>query len=41
MQQMAKVTPGARYVEIPDAGHVANINQPEAFNSALADFLDL
>jgi len=41
MQEMAKVTPGAQYVEIPDAGHVSNINQPEAFNAALAAFLDL
>lgn len=41
MRQMAKVTPGARYVEIPDAGHLANIDQPEAFNAALAEFLDL
>ncbi len=41
MQEMARVTPGARYVEITSAGHVANINQPEAFNSALADFLGL
>ncbi|PQO22081.1 3-oxoadipate enol-lactonase [Rhodobacteraceae bacterium WD3A24] len=41
MQEMAKVTPGARYVEVPDAGHVSNINQPKAFNSALAAFLEL
>jgi len=41
MRQMAKVTPGARYVEIPDAAHLANINRPEAFNAALAEFLDL
>lgn len=41
MQDMAKVTPGARYVEIPDAGHVANINQPEAFNRAVAEFLEI
>ena len=41
MQEMAQATPGSRYVEIPDAGHVANINQPEAFNQALAEFLGL
>jgi len=41
MQEMARVTPGAKYVEIPDAGHVANINQPAAFNAALAAFLDI
>jgi len=30
---------GARYVEIPEAGHLANIEQPEAFTRALNDFL--
>lgn len=39
MQDMAKATPGATYVEIPQAGHVSNINQPEAFNAAVAQFL--
>lgn len=41
MREMASVTPGAIYVEIPDAGHVANINQPDAFNAALTEFFDL
>jgi len=41
MRQMAEVTPGARYVEIPAAGHVSNINRPEAFNAAVAEFLGL
>lgn len=41
MQEMAGVTPGSTYVEIPDAGHVANINQPAAFNRALAEFLEI
>jgi 3-oxoadipate enol-lactonase len=31
--------PGARYVEIPDAGHVANADNPEAFNRELRAFL--
>lgn len=31
--------PSARLVEIPDAGHIANLQQPEAFSLALADFL--
>lgn len=39
MQAMADATPGGRYVEIPDAAHVANINAPEAFNSAVIEFL--
>ncbi|KAA9005530.1 alpha/beta fold hydrolase [Histidinibacterium aquaticum] len=41
MQEMARVTPRAQYIEIPDAGHLANINQPRAFNEALASYLDL
>jgi 3-oxoadipate enol-lactonase len=31
--------PGAKLVLIPQAAHLANIEQPEAFNRALADFL--
>ena len=30
---------GSRLVVIPDAGHLSNIEQPEAFNRALEDFL--
>lgn len=40
MDYMAKKIPGARHVVIPDAGHSANIDQPEAFNKALTEFLD-
>lgn len=32
-------TPGARYVEIPEAGHISNIEQPELFARAIVDFL--
>ena len=31
--------PGAKFVGIPQASHIANIEQPEAFNRALKDFL--
>jgi 3-oxoadipate enol-lactonase len=31
--------PGARFVGIPNAAHIANVEQPEAFNRALRDFL--
>jgi 3-oxoadipate enol-lactonase len=31
--------PGARYVEIPAAGHLANLERPRAFNAALEAFL--
>ncbi|HET9773102.1 MAG TPA: alpha/beta fold hydrolase, partial [Acidimicrobiia bacterium] len=36
---MAKAIPGARLEVVPDAGHVANLENPEVFNRALADFL--
>lgn len=41
MQAMAAATPGARYVTVPNARHVANVNRPEAFNAAIAEFLGL
>jgi len=37
---MAGLVPGAELVEIPGAGHLTNLEQPEAFNAALARFLD-
>jgi pimeloyl-ACP methyl ester carboxylesterase len=37
---MAAKIPGATKVVIPDAGHAANIDQPEAFNQAVLHFLD-
>jgi 3-oxoadipate enol-lactonase len=37
---MAAAIPGARFVEIPGAGHVTNIEAPAAFNRALLDFLE-
>ena len=36
---MAAKIPGAVKVVIPDAGHAANIDQPAAFNTAVAAFL--
>ena len=36
---MAAKIPGAVHVVIPDAGHVANIQQPVAFNQAVRTFL--
>ena len=36
---MAAKIPGAQKVVIPDAGHAANIDQPDAFNSAVLAFL--
>ena len=41
MRTMAKATPNARFVEIPGAAHLANINAPAPFNHSLIDFLDI
>jgi pimeloyl-ACP methyl ester carboxylesterase len=37
---MASKVPGAIKAVIPDAGHSSNIDQPEAFNRIVLDFLD-
>jgi pimeloyl-ACP methyl ester carboxylesterase len=37
---MAKKIPGARLKTIPGAGHLSNVDQPDAFNRVLLDFLD-
>jgi len=37
---MQSKIPSARLEIIPDAGHAANIDQPEAFNRVLLDFLN-
>lgn len=36
---LAAAIPGARLVEIPDAGHLVNLAQPVAFNASVAEFL--
>jgi pimeloyl-ACP methyl ester carboxylesterase len=38
-KKMADGFPNARLVEIPEAGHVANLEQPAAFNDAVAAFM--
>jgi pimeloyl-ACP methyl ester carboxylesterase len=38
-RQMHAAIPGSRFVLIPEAGHVSNLEQPEPFNAALASFL--
>jgi pimeloyl-ACP methyl ester carboxylesterase len=38
-EYMAAKIPGAVKVIVPDAGHAANIDQPDAFNTAVLDFL--
>lgn len=39
-EYMAKKIPGARLETIAGAGHSSNLDQPEAFNRVLLDFLD-
>lgn len=36
---IARAIPGARFVPIPEAAHLSNLEQPARFNSALQDFL--
>ena len=40
MQEMAETTPGSEYENIPNCAHIANLNQTDAFNSALQVFLE-
>jgi 3-oxoadipate enol-lactonase len=39
MRKLAAALPGSRYVELPGAGHISNMDQPEGFTWAIADFL--
>jgi 3-oxoadipate enol-lactonase len=39
MRRMAERMPGARYAQIEGAGHIANVEQPHAFNTTLITFL--
>jgi pimeloyl-ACP methyl ester carboxylesterase len=39
-EYMAKKIPGARLEVIRGAGHSSNLDQPDAFNRVLVDFLD-
>lgn len=41
MQAMADATPGASYIQIADAAHIANVDKPVEFNQAIAQFLEL
>ena len=39
-EYMARKIPGAELVVLDGAGHEANLDQPDAFNAAVLDFLD-
>jgi pimeloyl-ACP methyl ester carboxylesterase len=39
MQRMAARIAGSEFVSLPNAGHIANVEAPAAFNAAILDFL--
>jgi 3-oxoadipate enol-lactonase len=39
MRKMNEALPGSRYVELPGAGHISNLDRPQAFTRAIEDFL--
>jgi 3-oxoadipate enol-lactonase len=39
MTEMAKKVPGAQHRTVPNAAHIANLQNPAGFNSVLSDFL--
>src|SRR5499426_4048918 len=39
MRKLNEALPASRYVELPGAGHISNLDQPEAFTRAIKDFL--
>jgi 3-oxoadipate enol-lactonase len=39
MRKLSDQLPGSRFVEIPGAGHISNMDSPAQFNRAIADFL--
>ena len=38
MERMVEAIPNAQYVCLDEAGHLANLEQPDAFNAALSEF---
>jgi pimeloyl-ACP methyl ester carboxylesterase len=39
-EKMHQAIPGSELVSIPEAGHLSSVERPDAFNNALANFLD-
>jgi 3-oxoadipate enol-lactonase len=39
MRQMHETLAGSKFVELPGAGHISNLDQPERFNRAVREFL--
>ena len=40
MRKLNEALPGSRYVQLAGAGHISNLDQPEAFDRVLLEFLD-
>ena len=40
VEEMSRHVPGAAFVVIPGAGHLSNVENPEAFNAAIRTFLE-
>jgi len=39
MRKLSAALPGSRYVELPGAGHISNMDQPRGFTEVMQDFL--
>ncbi|MBI4264953.1 MAG: alpha/beta fold hydrolase [Acidobacteria bacterium] len=39
MEHLARALPRSRFVRLPAAGHLANVENPDAFNAAVGEFL--
>jgi 3-oxoadipate enol-lactonase len=39
MRQMHETLKGSRFVELPGAGHISNLDQPDTFNRSVREFL--
>jgi 3-oxoadipate enol-lactonase len=39
MKQLQADLPGSRFIELPNAGHISNLDRPDMFNRAVEDFL--
>ena len=40
MRKLSTALPGSRYVEFPGAGHISNMDAPEAFNETISNWLN-
>jgi pimeloyl-ACP methyl ester carboxylesterase len=40
MEEMSHLTPNSKYVCIPGAAHILNIESPEIVNKTILDFLN-